>query len=275
MTTILEAMVITTLAGLATGLGSLIVLVRKPSQRLIGVLMGFAAGVMLTLAFMELMAESINLIGLEGAAIGFVAGSFLMLAMDSLLPHIHFGTGELGGQEKESVCEEDEPQGPGQGQGGRRRHRHKREAELMMSSSLIGVGIALHNFPEGIAVGSSFAHMPTLGIVMAIAVALHNIPEGMVIALPACIADGSRSRAVKLAFASGLAEPLGAVFAFSLLGIFPYIIPLGLSFAAGVMVAITLDEIVPMANREGHEHLTSFGFLVGCAATFVLLSILL
>jgi ZIP family zinc transporter len=274
MNGIVEALIITTLAGLATGVGGLIAFVKKPSQRMIGVMMGMAAGVMITLAFMELLVEAIVLIGLETAALGFIAGSFLMLALDSLLPHIHFGTGELG-RDINSVCEEEEPQGPGEGRGGRWRHRQTREAQLLMYSSLIGIGIALHNFPEGIAMGSSFAHMPELGMVMAIAIALHNLPEGMVIVLPACLAGMKRKRALKLAFLSGLAEPLGAITAFMLLDVFPNIIPLGLSFAAGVMVAITLDEIVPIANREGHEHLTSFGFLLGCAATFVLLAMLL
>ena len=120
---ILTVLFLSLLAGLATGLGGLIVLIKNPSTRIMNFLLGLAAGVMIILAFLELMVEAINLSGLTLAAIGFLAGSLVLLVLVSLLPHIRFGINEHG-------CV---------------------DMRLFKYSALIAVGIALHNFPEGIA----------------------------------------------------------------------------------------------------------------------------
>ena len=153
MSDILNALIVSLLAGLATGLGGLIVLVRRPSKKMMSFLMGLAAGVMIILSFLELMQEAVNLSGLALAAIGFLLGALSLFILDSLLPHLHFGTQENG----------------------------LVDIKLFKSSTLIAVGIALHNFPEGVAVGSSYAYLPQLGITVAVAMAIHNIPEGMAI----------------------------------------------------------------------------------------------
>jgi ZIP family zinc transporter len=244
---VLNALLLSFLAGLATGLGGLIVLVRKPSKRLMSFLMGLAAGVMILLSFLELMGEALNLAGLTLAAIGFLAGSFSLFILDSLLPHLHFGTKEKG------VV----------------------NTKLFKYSTLIAVGIALHNFPEGVAVGSSYAYLPELGLTVAVAMAIHNIPEGMAIAIPACLSGCSRWSAFRLALLSGLAEPAGALVSVLLLDVFEGFVPFGLAFAAGIMVFITLDEIIPAASQNGHEHMTSLGIIAGSLLTFVLLGFLL
>jgi ZIP family zinc transporter len=247
MSDILNALIISLLAGLATGLGGLIVLVRRPSRKMMSFLMGLAAGVMIILSFLELMVEALNLSGFALAAIGFLLGALSLFILDSLLPHLHFGTQENG----------------------------LVDMKLFKSSTLIAVGIALHNFPEGVAVGSSYAYLPQIGLTVAIAMAIHNIPEGMAIAIPACLSGCSKSSAFRLAIFSGLAEPAGALVSIFLLDLFTGFVPFGLAFAAGIMVFITLDEIIPAANQNGHEHFTSFGIIVGSMLTFVLLGILL
>lgn len=246
LTTVLNVLLLSLLAGLATGLGGLIVLIKKPSKRLMNFLLGLAAGVMITLAFLELMAEAINLAGLTLAAIGFLAGSICLLLLDSLFPHKHFGTKENG----------------------------LVDVKLLKYSTLIAAGIALHNFPEGIALGSSYAYLPKLGLTVAVAMAIHNIPEGMAIAIPARLSGLSKLSAFRLALLSGLAEPAGALVSVLLLDIFGGFVPFGLAFAAGIMVFITLDEIVPAASQNGHEHMTSSGIIAGSLLTFVLLGIL-
>lgn len=247
MTDVLNALLLSLLAGLATGLGGLIVLVRKPSRRIMNFLMGVAAGVMIILSFLELMVEALNLAGLTLAAAGFLAGSLIIFILDSLLPHLHFGKKEKG----------------------------LVDVKFFKYSTLIAVGIALHNFPEGIAVGSSYAYLPELGLTVAVAMAIHNIPEGMAIAIPACLSGRSKFSAFRLALLSGLVEPAGALISVLLLDVFNGFVPFGLAFASGIMVFITLDEIIPAASQNGHEHFTSFGIIAGSLLTFILLGFLL
>jgi ZIP family zinc transporter len=193
------------------------------------------------------MAEALDLAGLTLAAAGFLAGSICLFILDSLLPHLHFGIKEKG------VV----------------------DTKLFKYSTLIALGIALHNFPEGIAVGSSYVYLPELGLTVAVAMAIHNIPEGMAIAIPACLSGCSKLSAFRLALFSGLAEPAGALLSVLLLDVFDGFVPFGLAFAAGIMVFITLDEIIPAASQNGHEHWTSFGIIMGSLLTFILLGFLL
>ena len=235
MTEILNVLFLSVLAGLATGLGGLIVLVKKPTRRMMSFLMGLAAGVMIILSFLELMVKALNLAGLALAATGFLAGSFCILILDSVFPHMHFGTKEKG----------------------------LVDIKLLKYSTLIAVGIALHNFPEGVALGSSYAYLPELGLTVAVAMAIHNIPEGMAIAIPARLSGASKSSAFRLALFSGLAEPAGALVSVLLLDVFSGFVPFGLAFAAGIMVFISLDELLPSARQYGEHHLSIYGLVAG------------
>jgi ZIP family zinc transporter len=116
--------------------------------------------------------------------------------------------------------------------------------------------------------------LPSLGVVIAAAMALHNIPEGIAIALPMYAGGGSRLRAFELALISGLIEPLGALISALLLQNYMEFVPFGLAFAGGVMVFVTMDELIPVAHQHGHEHSTSLGVLIGCVLTFILLTML-
>jgi ZIP family zinc transporter len=241
-----EILVLSMLAGLATGLGGLIVVVKRPGKKMLGFLMGLAAGIMITLAFLQLMSEALRISGLLSAALSFVAGSLLMFFLDFVLPHRFFSVEEKG------VI----------------------DGRFVRSGILIAIGISLHNFPEGIAVASGYSYLPRLGLVIAIAIALHNIPEGIAVALPVYMGGASKLKAFRLAFVSGLIEPLGALVASLFLEHFHGLVPFGLAFAGGVMVFVTLDELIPVAHKSGHEHFTSLGVIMGCIATFILLGVL-
>ncbi len=265
---VIEVLLLSGLAGLATGLGGLLVLLRRPSRRFCAFCMGFAAGIMLLLSFLELMIESIEISGILVAAAGFVGGSLTMFTLDSLLPHTRFAVIEKG------VI----------------------DGRLFRAGILIAIGISLHNFPEGLAVAMGYEHMPKLGLLLAIAIGIHNIPEGMATALPIYVAGASRLTALMWAVGSGLAEPLGALISVLFLEHFPDLVPIGLAFAAGVMVFITIDELIPTGKsfvrrphrrrhrggqdrKEyqqilGHEHYTSLGLIAGSIVTFGLLAVL-
>jgi len=241
-----DILVLSTLAGLATGLGGLIVVIKRPGKKVLGFLMGLAAGIMITLSFLQLMSEALKISGLLLAASGFVIGSLLMFFLDYLLPHKYFSIDEKGAI----------------------------DGRLLKSGILIAMGISLHNFPEGIAVASGYSYLPRLGLVIAIAMAIHNIPEGIAISLPVHMGGASKLAAFRLALVSGLVEPLGALVASLFLEYFHGLVPFGLAFAGGVMVFVTLDELIPVAHERGHEHFTSLGVIMGCITTFMLLSIL-
>jgi ZIP family zinc transporter len=245
-TNIIDILILSTLAGLGTGLGGFLVVLRKTGAPTLGFFMGFAAGIMIMLSFLELLSNAISIAGLTIAAIGFLAGALVMFILDFTLPHRFFKTDEVG------VLK------PG----------------LFKSGILIAIGISLHNLPEGIAIATGYSFVPTVGIAIAIAMALHNIPEGMAIALPCYMGGASRGTAFKLALVSGLVEPFGALLASIFLFSIPGIVPLGLAFAGGVMVFVTLDELIPVAHKHGHEHYTTLGVIIWCAAMFAILEFL-
>jgi len=235
MNQVLNILLLSLIAGLATGIGGLVVVFRRPGKKTLGLMMGLAAGVMITLSFTQLLPEAIHTGGFYTALIGFILGSAFMFLIDEFFPHQHFAVKEKG------II----------------------NPKLFRTGMLIMIGILIHNIPEGIAVGAGYLHMPKFGILIAIAIALHNIPEGIATVVPLCAAGCSRLKAFKLALLSGLAEPVGAVVAALFLKNFIGLIPGALAFAAGVMIFITLDELVPIAHEHGHAHMISLGTLIG------------
>ena len=129
------------------------------------------------------------------------------------------------------------------------------------------LAIAIHNFPEGLATFSAALKDPNLGISIAIAIAIHNIPEGIAVSIPLYYATGKRMKAFVLSFLSGLAEPLGALIGYLILMPFLNDIVFGLLFAfvAGIMVFISLDELLPSASKYGEHHLSIYGLVAGMA----------
>lgn len=238
---VLMPFVLTIVAGLSTVVGSLIFLSRHFCKRkFIGFFLGLSAGVMIYLSFMELLPHAIENIGLLKANIYFFAGIVVMAIIDFLLP-LHYL--------EERAC----------------RKHNVVDRRLLSTGFVVTMGLMIHNFPEGMAVFlSSFTDLK-LGIILAFAVAIHNIPEGMAVAAPIYHATQSRAKAIKYAFISGMAEPLGAVIAYLMLR--PYldqnIISYVFAVVAGVMVYISFDELLPASFRDEYGHNAILGVVAG------------
>lgn len=250
-----DILILSTLAGAATGIGGAIAVIKRPGKRLFDFLMGFAGGVMLSLSFTELLAEAINLGGLTLSIIGFSVGALLIFLIDSVLPHIHFFVKERGILDWKVF-------------------RGVFDWRLFRIGTLVAIGISIHNIPEGMAVGAGYINAPALGLVVAIGIALHNIPEGVATALPLYASGFSRNKSFLISLFSGFVEPIGALIAYLFLSGFPLLTPAMLAFAAGVMIFITLDELLPeiCAIKERHQfqHFMSLGILVGIISVMIL-----
>ncbi|MDD4924551.1 MAG: zinc transporter ZupT [Dehalococcoidales bacterium] len=250
------ALLLTTLAGLSTGIGSLIAFfIRKPNTSYLSFLLGLSAGVMVYISFTELLGTAIDDVGFLKANIAFFVGIIVFAIIDILIPHSY---------EEESaddhrlgvISKKEKPLSPSS------------KSALKRGGIFIALGIAIHNFPEGLITFSAAATGDvSLGIMIAVAVALHNIPEGIAVSVPILYSTGSRKKAFGYSFLSGLAEPVGALLGFLVLTPFltPDILSMTLAFVAGIMVYISLDEILPMAHRYAREHLVIIGVVAGMA----------
>ena len=242
---------VTLLAGLATGVGSaLAFFARRTNVRFLAQSLAFSAGVMLYVSFVEILPKATAQLAEHMkpstagwlANAGFFGGIAVMALIDFLVP-----TAE---NPHEVRTESDlEALKPGAAQA--RDHVHFRRLGLFTAAA-----IAIHNFPEGIATFLATLDDPRAGVAIAVAVALHNIPEGISVSVPIFYATGRRGRAFALSFASGLSEPLGGLFAAAALTWFLPVQAMGLVFAAvaGVMVYVSIDELLPTAHRYGHSH---------------------
>jgi zinc transporter, ZIP family len=264
----IPALILSLLAGLSTGIGGLFVLMfRTTNKKFLSVALGFSAGIMIYISFMELLPDAkVHLaegLGAEKggyiALLAFFVGIVLIAAIDKFVPEGE-NPHEIHNIEEIEKCDVV----PG---------AHK----LMKTSVLTAIAITIHNFPEGMATFISTVSEINLGIAVAIAVAIHNIPEGIAVAIPAYCASGSRKKAFLYSLLSGAAEPLGAVFAFLFLA--PYLTEtlLGLMFAgvAGIMIYISFDELLPTARQYGEHHLTIYGLLSGMLVMGVSLQVLM
>jgi ZIP family zinc transporter len=239
---VLIALLLTTLAGLSTTLGSLLGLfVKKPGPRFMSATLGFSAGVMVMVSFVELLQGSIDSIGFAHAHFAFFIGIIVIFFIDFSLPHEWAGHLDRPETEKES--------------------------KLLRTSLLVALGIGIHNFPEGMATFAGALKDTKLGIAIAVAIAIHNVPEGLAVSAPVYAATKSRRKAFLWSFLSGVAEPVGAGVAAVIL--LPFLTPnlLGwlLAFVAGIMVFIALDELVPTSRSFGQEHTAILGVVLGMA----------
>jgi len=265
------------MASLGTGLGGLIAVIRKPGRRSYGFLMGVTAGVMICLAFLELVQESIEMSDWLTATIGFGSGAIFMFLLDYFMPHIRFGVKEVR-QESTPLCELNDDNDVNETQPEQcflflRKGEDQVDHSLISTGILLAIGISLHNLPEGFAVGAGYLHNPQFGLFVAVAILLHNIPEGIATALPLCKGGICKKDALKVAFLSGLAEPIGALIASLFLVHNTALLPGALAFAGGVMVFITLDELIPTARKYGNENYTALGIIVGSMFVFILTGI--
>ena len=261
---VLFAFSLTLAAGLCTGLGSLLGLVsRSFSPRVLTLSLSFSAGVMIYVSFVEIFPKARQSLvlalgpaaGYATTVVAFFAGMLFIALIDNCLPSHDL-----------SLAQEDSSQAGSQA--GSRAGSQR----LLRTGLFSALAIAIHNFPEGLATFLGALSSPRLGIGIAIAIAIHNIPEGLAISAPVYYATGSRQKAFWVSFASGLAEPIGAVVGYVFLRSMLTDAVMGLVFAsvAGLMVYICLDELLPAAQRTGaHHHL----MIAGVTAGMVVMSI--
>lgn len=249
---------LTLLAGLSTGIGSLAALFsRRTNKAFLCAALGFSAGVMVYVSMIEIFAKArLALTGELGLRAGswvtagaFFAGILLILLIDRLIPsyenpHETHGVEEIwNGHAPAEV----------------------RDERLVRMGVLTALAIGIHNFPEGLATFVSALQDPALGLSVAVAIAIHNIPEGIAVSVPIYYATGSRRKAFRLSFLSGLAEPVGALLAYLVLMPFLSDTLFGLIFAAvaGIMVFISVDQLLPSARKYGEHHVSIYGLIVG------------
>lgn len=253
---ILFPLLLTLFAGLATGIGSLIAFFAKnTNKRFLSFSLGLSAGVMIYVSFVEMFNQAqITLMeelgmkeGMVATVLCFFGGIFLIAVIDKLVPSFE------NPHEVRSVESMNEP--PVQ------------KTKLMRMGIMTALAIGIHNFPEGIATFIAAMESPTLGVAIAAAIAIHNIPEGIAVSVPIYHATGDRKKAFRLSLLSGLAEPLGALLAYLVLMPFMSSILMGCIFAAvaGIMVFISIDELLPAAREYGEHHISIYGLVSGMA----------
>lgn len=269
------ALALTTLAGLSTGLGGLVVLLfRRPRERLMAFSLGFAAGVMLTVSLSDMLPHTVETYAGTMARFSAALASASLCAMGMLaallLERCVPGEAELASRAPgwEAAVPASAAVGapvPGAPVPGAR----AKSANAALRSALVTTAaIVLHNLPEGILTLFTSYASPTLGLTLTLAIALHNIPEGIAISVPVYYATGSRARGALYALASGLAEPAGAVLAFFLLRDFltPLFLNGLIAVIAGIMIYVSISELIPEGfsyQRRGH---TAAGLAAGVLA---------
>lgn len=251
ISTILVALGVTLLAGLATGLGALVTMfARHDNRRLLTFAMGLSAGVMVYISFVELLPEATEAFGGDRMAqvytlLAFFGGVALIALIDALVPE------DENPHEQHSLDELT------------RTDNH----HLKRTGTMLALAIGIHNFPEGMATFVTALDGMELALPIVVAIAIHNIPEGIAVFVPIYHSTGSRSKAFKYTILSGLSEPLGAIAGMFFLLPFwaPALNAACLAAVAGIMVYISFDELLPGAEKHGHHHMALAGVLSGMA----------
>lgn len=251
---ILFAFGLTVFAGLSTGIGSLMALLSKQFKpKFLAGSLGFSAGVMIYVSFVEIFLKARtalsndlgNQMGYVYTVVAFFGGIALIALIDWLIPSVE-NPHEMINMNEAKFTE-----------------AHQQKLLRMGMFSALAIGI--HNFPEGLATFMAALENPTLGISIAIAIAIHNIPEGIAVSIPVYYATKSRTKAFWLSFLSGISEPVGALVGYFLLKSFLTESLFGIVFAAvaGIMVYISLDELLPTAEEYGEHHIAIGGLVAG------------
>lgn len=242
---------------LGTTLGAAFVFFMRDEMplRLQKALLGFASGVMVAASMWSLIIPAMEMSAPMGrlrvlpAAIGIFAGMGFLLLIDTLTPHMHIGS--------------DHPEGP---------HAH------LSKTAMLTLAVTIHNFPEGMAVGVVVAGALQGGqwisaagaLAMSLGIAIQNIPEGAIISMPMKAAGGSKMRSFIIGTLSGAVEPVGAVLVIVLASLVEPAMPYLLAFAAGAMLYVVIEELIPEASEGEHSNISTIGFAIG----FVLMMVL-
>ena len=257
MNSVFTAFLLTLIAGLATGIGSFIAFfAKKTNTRFLCLSLGFSAGVMIYASMIEIFQQANKSLVLAlGEKIGsivnviaFFCGIFIIAIIDKLVPS------EENPHEIKKIEDINED-------------KINKNKSLLRTGVFTAIAITIHNFPEGLATFVSALNDVSLAIPITIAIAIHNIPEGISVSVPIYYATGDKKKAFLYSFLSGMSEPLGAIIGYTLLRNIINDITLGilLSSVAGIMVFISLDELLPTARKYGEHHISIYGLIAGMA----------
>ena len=239
------------LAGLSTSLGAIPVLIGIDfSERSLDIMLGFAAGVMLAASAFSLLVPALEMEPIYTTwesepviivMLGFGSGAFIIHLIDRWAPHKHFISGPEGS---------------------------KNISKRLAATWLFVIAITIHNFPEGLAVGVAFGSAAqtgeiATGIIIALAIGIQNVPEGTAVALPLLREGYSKRDTLTITTITGLVEPIGGLIGVAAVSIALGMLGFGMAFAAGAMIFIVSDEIIPESHRKGHERAATFGVIIG------------
>ncbi|MCP4051191.1 MAG: zinc transporter ZupT [bacterium] len=253
---------LTLFAGLSTGIGSaLAFFTNRTNTKVLSVALGFSAGVMIYVSFVEIFVKAKDILVIQMGAVkgnvttvaAFFSGIIIIGIIDKLVPSFE-NPHEIS--KVEAMADFD---------------KAKDFKKLHRMGIFTAIAIAIHNFPEGLATFAAALKDPSIGVAIAVAIAIHNVPEGIAVSVPIFYATNSRKKAFIYSFLSGLAEPLGALIGYGLLFAFLNDIVFGILFSlvAGIMVFISLDELLPSAREYGEHHLSITGMVAGMAVMAV------
>ncbi len=227
---------------LGTGAGGVLALLLDFSGARLSFLLAASGGVMISISLVELVPEAIE-VGSKGlAAVGLLLGVVVLFILDMVLPHTH---SSLFGCNKRGV------------------YHGERVAKMRSAGLLIGLGIAMHNLPEGLAIGAAYAHEESLGFGVSLMIALHNIPEGMAMAVPLRAGNVSPGGVVWSTILAGVPVGIGSLVGAVLGQVSPVVLSISMGFAAGAMMYVVSDELIPEAHLCGHGQYPTIGLVVG------------
>lgn len=279
MNEVLFPFLLTLIAGLSTGIGSLIAfMAKKTNKRFLSVSLGFSAGVMIYVSMIEIFVKAkdslVAELGMKGGSwatvAAFFGGIFLIAIIDKVIPseenphetkHVVADCKHTKGEKCEKCAAKDSCM--------EREHCGQEETpqkhKLMRMGVFTALAVGIHNFPEGLATFVSALQDPSVAIPIVAAIAIHNIPEGIAVSVPIYQATGSRKKAFFYSFISGLAEPIGALIGWLILMPIMSDVVFGIIFAgvAGIMVFISVDELLPAAREYGEHHISIYGLIAG------------
>ncbi len=231
-------LVMSLLAGLVTGLGAIVsILLKNPTKKIISLSLGFASGIMIGVSLLSLIPHSLETGDVFFTAIGFIIGGFFMWLIDTYTPHMH----------------KDEAN----------------DNNYLKMGYFIALGIAIHNLPEGVAIGASSVVSEKLGFLTAVVIGLHNIAEGMAVALPLHMGKVAKRRIIFITTLTGLSTFFGTILGLMLVNISPLFIAFSMAFAAGAMIYIASDELIPHSHKV-YSELANIGIMIGIAAAFLI-----